>query len=410
MPRSSAVCSHTHNIFELLGTALVNQNYAAEAGVWMAIRNQSHINVVSDAGSAINLLHKIDPRTMKGKIGLGLNASRPISDQVFIERIANKEIAVTIDAPSEVCREIRDLIVANHDLELGVKIALQQIKMPFVVIAMTRNGLFAARSQGRKPLSYGKINNDIDGYYFASQSGVLGMDAQYMGSVLPGEMVFVNQSGAWHQMVNSKADQTRCLHEDLFRQKQDNIASSRPISTLRRSVGHLMGQKFREDIGLHRRSNVLAVQIPDGGLHYLLGFHEETGYNYDPGAIIKIRYPLIGFSAEDEQRIAAKYNPVSECFGGKKVIVVDDMIKSGTRIKYLARRMRTLGAKEVHGVVSGMLCHNCPYGNDDYTEYFQETPQQADELELDSLTYPDKQDLIGILSTKNRPRCGNCLR
>lgn len=409
MSRLSAVCSRKQNVFQLLGLALVNQNYAAEAGVWISVRGRAGVATVSGAGSAINLLHRINPDDMRGKIGLGFNASRPIEEQVFVERIANKDIAVAIDAPPEVCRGIKALIIAHRDLGLGIKVALEQIKVPFVIIAMTRTGVFAARSQGRKPLSYGQINDDIDGYYFASQSGVLGMDAQYMGSVLPGEMVFVSQSGAWHQMVNPRADQTRCLHEDLFQQKQDNIASGRPISALRRSVGHLMGAKFRREVGLHRRRDVLAIQIPDGGLHFLLGFHDETAYNCNPGAIIKNRYPLLGDFFDDEQRIMAKYNPIAECVKGRKIIVIDDMIKSGSRMKYLARRMKKIGASEVHGVVSGMVCHICPYGNDDYTQY-SATPQDAKELELDSLTCPDKQDLLNLLSTRGRPRCGNCLR
>lgn len=409
MPRSVAICSKKHNVFELLGTALVNQNYAADAGLWLAIRNQSRVITLSDDDSAINMLHRVNPKNYQGKIGLGFNASRPIDNQVFIEIVGNRKLAVAIDAPAEVCASIRRLIVVNNDLELGVKQALRQINMPFIVIAMTRSGLFAARSQGRQPLSVGRINNDAEGYYFASQSGVLGGDAQYIGSVLPGEMVFVNQAGVWRQMVNIDADQTRCLQEDLFKQKQDNISSGRPISMLRQSVGRLMGRHFRATIGLHRRLNVVAVQIPDGGLHYLIGFCDETGYQLDAGAIIKNRYPLQGFGFTEEEIIRSKYNIVAEAVKRKKVIIVDDMIKGGGRMRYLAGRMREAGALEVHGVVSGMLCYRCPYGNDDYTQQSEKVPITAADLGLNSLSYPDKRDLLQILSTPDRPRCGNCL-
>jgi len=409
MSRLLAVCSRSSNVFGHISMGLVNQGYAGEVAFWLAMRGRFGIITDGDDGFAINWLHRQTATSFRGKIGIGFNASRPMDKQVFTTTIRRKQIAVAIDAPKDVCLYIRELIENENDLELGVKNSLLKIKIPFVLVAATRTGLLAARSQGRKPLSWGKINNDLEGYYFASQSGVLGEDAQYLGSVLPGEMVFVNQSGAWHQMVNPRADQTRCLHEDLFQQRQDNVASGRPIYQLRQAVGHLEGRFFLDTVKLPRYKNVLAIQIPDGGLHFLLGFRDRTGYRIDPGAIVKNRYALPALGRENAQRIRVKYNVVEDAVRGKKIILIDDLVRSGTHMRLVSSWLRECGALEVHGVVSGILCHVCPYGNDDYTPYYEGKPRTAEDLGLDSLTYPPKDELLKVLSTKNRPRCGNCL-
>jgi amidophosphoribosyltransferase len=242
--------------------------------------------------------------------------------------------------------------------------ALAELEGAYCFLLMTKDCVLAARDHmGFRPLSLGRLG---DAWIVASETCALNQTgAEYVRDVEPGELIVINENGLKSYAIPHAAGKAprlaKCVFEMVYFARPDSVVFGKNIHLVRLKYGMRLAEEQPCEADI-------VIPVPDSGNSAALGFSRQSGIPLDYG-FIRNHYVGRTFIMPQQQDRSAgvdmKLSVLPEVVSGKRVVVVDDSIVRGTTQKRLVKRLREVGASEVHMRIScPPITHPCFYGID----------------------------------------------
>ncbi len=204
---------------------------------------------------------------------------------------------------------------------------------PRVVVAKDPHGF--------RPLSISFANNEL---YIASETAALEIASPYpWREVLPGEII----SFDGRSLEQTKSPISRfvspCVFEYVYFSRPDSVFNGVNIYVSRVR----MGEELAKEVPTN---GDVVIPVPDSGRAAAIGFSKVSGIPIEEGIVVN-KYVGRGFIAPPTMRdfiSRFKYGFVKDVVNGKRIVLVDDSIVRGTTMRNIVRRLREIGAREVH--------------------------------------------------------------
>jgi len=258
---------------------------------------------------------------------------------------------------------ISNIVLREPSFEKGIERLLELAKGDFSILNLTRDGIFAARGYGRKPLILGKKGG---AYAVSSEStSFINTGFKIERDVEPGEIVFIDRKGFQRTKKFELGDKVKFgTFEWIYTAYPTSIIDGRAVHEVRFEIGRQLAKAFPV------AADVVSP-IPNSGRWHGIGFNYESyasGLGVPYGEVfVRFDYSDRSFtpgSEEVQQEVAdIKLIPVEGLIKGKRIVIVDDSIVRGTQTKNQVGRLKQCGAKEVHArIACPPLMGACPYG------------------------------------------------
>ena len=252
---------------------------------------------------------------------------------------------------------ISKIISKEFNFEKGIKDLLGQMKGDFALVALTPEGIYAARGWGRKPLILGKK----DGSYAVSSESVsfINTGFEIVRDVNPGEVVLLNSEGINFVAQFDLGVVKYGTFEWIYTAHPASIIDGQSVELVRNKIGALMAEKYKIDADL-------VSPIPNSGRCHATGYANASGIPYLE-VFKKFDYSGRSFTPnnlEMQNEVAdEKLIPLKGLIEGKRIIIVDDSIVKGNQTRKQTARLKELGAKEVHAIIAcPPLVAACKFG------------------------------------------------
>jgi len=303
---------------------------------------------------------------------------------------------------------ISKIISKEFNFEKGIKDLLGQMKGDFALVALTPEGIYAARGWGRKPLILGKK----DGSYAVSSESVsfINTGFEIVRDVNPGEVVLLNSEG-----INFVAQFDLGLvkygtFEWIYTAHPASVIDGKSVELVRNKIGALMAEKYKIDADV-------VSPIPNSGRCHATGFANASGIPYLE-VFKKFDYSGRSFTPsiiEAQHAVAdEKLIPIIELIKDKRIIIVDDSIVKGNQTRNQTQRLKELGAKEVHAIIAcpPLVCA-CKYGksiknDEDCIAKRMSLEEIRTTRGLDSLHFADVEILEKAIGIPRYKLCLDC--
>ncbi|MEL9908536.1 MAG: phosphoribosyltransferase family protein [Desulfurococcus sp.] len=212
-------------------------------------------------------------------------------------------------------------------------------------------------------------------------------------SIPPGQLVLLNKYIV--KVFGARTTGRVCLLELLYIARPDSVIDGIPIYLFRKKLGEKLAEELiKKGIG---DSIDVVVGVPETALPYALGISQRLGKPLELLFVstgVKARSMLKNSLMERAIAIHLKMNPVKGVVEGKRVLLVDDSVVSGSTLKTVIQGLRQrLGVEEVHVVIaSPPLRLQCPYSLFDFTmndliSANMESEDMVKYLDADSITW-----------------------
>jgi len=251
--------------------------------------------------------------------------------------------------------------------------ALKQVVGAYSLVALSNEALMGVRDPlGVRPLILGRVVRSADGgrlapdsiggWVLASETCALDIvGADFVRDVEPGEIVVINDQGVHSIRPFGKVRERFCVFEYIYFARPDSVMEGTPVYDARKAIG----------AELARESPVPAdviVPVPDSGVPAAMGFANESGVPFELGIIRNHYVGRTFIEPTDHIRhlgVKLKHSANRPVLEGKRVVLVDDSIVSGTTSRKIVEMVRAAGAREVHMRISSPpTTHSCFYGID----------------------------------------------
>jgi amidophosphoribosyltransferase len=229
-------------------------------------------------------------------------------------------------------------------------------------------------------------------------------------SLAPGEEVEITELS-----VKARGGGPReplCALEFVYTARPDSRIDGVEVAAARAKVA----EKLAAKIGVVPD---VVVGVPETGSYYAAHIAAVLGKPYIPAfvATARGRSALLDELRERMAVIQLKANVIESAVRGRKVLLVDDSIISGTTLRLIAKLLREKGgALEVHAaVVAPPLRRQCPYGVKmppaSHMIFNAVPPDDVKHvLELDGLTFLSWEELEEVFKELGLPVCTLCMR
>ncbi len=298
-------------------------------------------------------------------------------------------------------------LIAKHmngsTIEEAIVKACARIKGAYSLLILVNNKLIALRDpHGLRPLALGRLN---DNYVFASETCAFDLiEAEYMRQVEPGEMIVV-EGGRLTSMrlTDVPTPKRQCIFELIYFARPDSLVFDEGVYERRKAMGATLAREAPVDADF-------VMPFPDSGNYAAVGYSQESGL---PLELAMIRNHYVGRTfiqpSQDMRNfsVRVKLNPVRSMIEGKRILIVEDSIVRGTTIRTRVKKLRELGAREIHMRVScPAIRFPCFYGIDFSSkgELIAANNPVADIarfIGLDSLHYLSIPGLLDSVTEKN---------
>ncbi len=207
-----------------------------------------------------------------------------------------------------------------------------------------------------RPLVWGENEDYI---CFASESVALDINKiPYKGSVNPGELVLINNSGIERKNILKK-EIKHCMFEYVYFSRPDSKINDQYVFEIRKNLGKELAKE-------HLVKADVVIPVPDTSRTAAEIFAKELNIAYEEG-IIKNRYIGRTFIMPNQDKralaVRMKLNPVRGLIENKSVVLIDDSIVRGTTLREIILSVREAGAKEIHvRITSPPITNPCFYG------------------------------------------------
>lgn len=243
-------------------------------------------------------------------------------------------------------------------LEEAVLAACKEAKGSYSLLIQANEKMIAVRDpHGIRPLQLGRVG---DSHVIASESCAFDLlEAELIRSVEPGEMLVIDGGGIASYKMDVEVEPRHCIFELIYFARPDSIVFGENVYNCRKEMGRQMALESHVDADF-------VMPFPDSGVYSAVGYAQQSGLPYEH-AMIRNHYVGRTFIQPSQGMrdfsTRVKINPVKDMIKGKRIVIVDDSIVRGTTIRSRVKKLRELGAREVHFRVScPPIMHPCFYG------------------------------------------------
>ena len=323
------------------------------------------------------------------------------------------------DKPPESSEEFFKLLCG------AVSTIFNRVKGAYSVTAMIiGKGLVVFRDpNGIRPLVKGERSNGNGGkdFIFASENSMFySLGYEPKGTVLPGELIYVNNEG---QVFNRRLVQKEfnpCIFEYVYFARPDATLNDISVYRARLRMGQNLAQAWKEK---HPEKNPdIVIPAPSTANTAALSFAHELGVRYSEGLYKNTfigRTFIMPGQVERKKSVKYKLVPQELEIRDKKVLIMDDSIVRGNTSWEIVRMLRDFGAREVYfAVACPPVKSPCFYGVDMPTRDELIAGNKSEKeiekyLEVDTLLYQEIDSLVEAVTRKgdhhiDRP-CMACL-
>jgi amidophosphoribosyltransferase len=311
-------------------------------------------------------------------------------------------------------KEVSDAVVASkiisseRNFESGIEKLVGLMQGDFAIVALSKQGLYAARGWGRKPLIVGRKDGS---YAVASESNAFCIPQfEIVRDVMPGEIVRITPEGIETiKMLDLKPVKFGTF-EWIYTAYPSSVIDGREVAGVRRELGKYLAKRFPVDADF-------VSPVPNSGRWHAIGYSHESGIPYVE-AFIRWDYSDRSFTPSTQEARAetakTKLIPVEGVIRGKRIVIVDDSIVRGNQMLNRVKELKRLGAKEVHArIACPPLMNACNYGkttrkDDECIARRMPIEEIRKKLELDSLGYATVEDLEWAIGMPREKLCLEC--
>ncbi len=255
------------------------------------------------------------------------------------------------------------LIVHNlpgHTLEEAIQLACQKAKGSYSLMILANDKLIALRDpHGFRPLSIGRVG---DSYVLASESCAYDLlEAEFIRPIDPGEMFVIEGKCTRSYRIAEPQPKRQCIFELVYFARPDSVIFGQTVYECRKRMGKVLATEAPVEADF-------VMPFPDSGNYSAIGYAQTSNVPFE---MCMIRNHYVGRTfiqpSQDmrDYSTRVKINPVRSMIKGKRICIVDDSIVRGTTIRSRVKKLRELGAREVHMRVScPPIRFPCFYGID----------------------------------------------
>ncbi len=233
-------------------------------------------------------------------------------------------------------------------LEDALREVCSKVRGAYCLLVLVDGKMAAVRDpHGFHPLSVAKLDKS---FVFASESCAFDlMEAEFIRSIKPGEMVIVEgeelrSESIFSYFLPQPATPKQCIFELVYFARPDSNIFDENVYLVRKRMGWQLAHESTPDVDF-------VMPFPDSGVYSAVGFAQCAELPYEH-AMIRNHYVGRTFIQPSQNMrnfgVRIKINPVREMIEGKKICIVDDSIVRGTTMMTRVKKLRELGAKEVH--------------------------------------------------------------
>ena len=312
-----------------------------------------------------------------------------------------------------------------ENLCFAVKKVFEKAQGAYSVVSLIiGKGLVAFRDpHGIRPLVKGVRVNDKGEkeYIIASENTMfypLGFDPD--GSVLPGELIYINQNGKVFKKRITKQKFNPCIFEYVYFARPDASLNDVSVYRSRLRMGQNLAEKWKKNFP--NKNPDIIIPAPSTANTSALSMANSLGVRYSEGLY---KNPFIGrtfiMPGNEERKRSVRYKLVPQEFeiSGKDVLIVDDSIVRGNTSRQIVKMIKEFGAKNVYFVSAcPPVKFPCYYGVDMPTRTELTAANKTNEeirefMGVDILMYQEVEDLKEAVTRKgehniDRP-CMACL-
>ncbi|MGE9984745.1 amidophosphoribosyltransferase [Desulfovibrio sp. SGI.169] len=278
----------------------------------------------------------------------------------------------------------------RHNLSDAVREACSQVRGAYCLLVLAGSTLVAVRDPfGFHPLALGRLDGRP---VFASETCAFDLlEAEYERSVEPGEMIIVDARGERSERLSGPLPEKprQCIFELIYFARPDSFVFNEQVYLCRKQMGWQLAHESTPDVDF-------VLPFPDSGVYSAVGFAQCAELPYEH-AMIRNHYVGRTFIQPTQSMrnfgVRVKINPVRAMIEGKKICIVDDSIVRGTTMITRVKKLRELGAREVHIRIScPPVKYPCHYGIDfssrgELIAAQCSLPEIVSRLDVDSLHY-----------------------
>ncbi len=249
----------------------------------------------------------------------------------------------------------------KKDIEEAIISACAKVKGAYSLVMLVNNKLIALRDpHGFRPLVLGKLDSS---YVLSSETCALDlMEAEYLREIKPGEMVVIEDGKLTsHFLTKTPPKRRACIFELIYFARPDSTVFGKNVYITRKKMGMELAKEALVDADF-------CMPFPDSGVYAAVGYSHASSIPYE-NAMIRNHYVGRTFIQPSQDMrdfgVRMKLNPVKEIIAGKRIVIIEDSIVRGTTIRTRIKKLRELGARELHMRVScPPIRFPCYYGID----------------------------------------------
>jgi amidophosphoribosyltransferase len=349
------------------------------------IREQKGMGLVADVFNERHL-----SKELKGSIAMGhirystTGASLIRNAQPFLVRHGDLRLAVAHNGNLVNTYELRSELEANgsifqttmdtevfahliikylHEsdtIEEAIGKACNRVRGAYSMLILANDKMIAVKDpNGFRPLALGRLG---DKYVFASETCAFDLiEAEYLRPLTPGEMVVIHDNKMTTHQFATAEKRSKCIFELIYFARPDSHVFGDVVYERRKAIGAQLAREAPVDADM-------VMPFPDSGNYAAVGYSQESGL---PLELAMIRNHYVGrtfIQPSQDMRdfsVRVKLNPVKSMIKGKRILIVEDSIERGTTICARVKKLRELGAREIHLRVScPPIKFPCFYGID----------------------------------------------
>ena len=352
---------HEHRGMGLVPDVFSEQNLNALKGD-TAI---GHVRYSTTGSSSIRNAQPFVARFQGTEIALAHNGNL-VNTQELRHQLEERGAIFHTTNDSEVFMHLLVRAMRTMCLEDAIRDACSQVRGAYSLLVLTGEKIVGLRDpHGFHPLSIGKLDDGC--FVLASETCALDLlEAHYLRSVEPGEMVVIEgkELHSYHLLSEwqKKPDKPRqCIFELVYFARPDSTIFGEQVYLCRKRMGWQLAHESTPDVDF-------IMPFPDSGVYSAVGFAQCAELPYEH-AMIRNHYVGRTFIQPTQSMrnfsVRVKINPVRAMIEGKRICIVDDSIVRGTTMMTRVKKLRELGAKEVHiRISSPPVRFPCFYGID----------------------------------------------
>ena len=293
--------------------------------------------------------------------------------------------------------------------------ALRSVKGAYAILFLTPEMMIGARDpEGYRPLTLGYVNGS---YVFSSEtSAIEKVGGRIVRNVGPGEALAITKKGQFSKYVGHADKLFECLFELVYLAKQNSVVFNQSVYDFRYGCGK---QLARENTGDKNIADIV-VGLPSAADIAAVAYAYGSGIQYVP-AVFRNHYTGVGRvfiqpnQVSRDAAIMEKLEVIKDAVYGKRVVVVDDSIVSGTNLKTGVKLLFDAGATEVHvRSASPPYLNPCRWGVDTpsvsrFIAHNRDNVKIAKKIGATSVAYLSIQ---GMLAQTSGPydKCTKCFK